>query len=723
MQLIAEAYDLHPPRHRQEPGRDRRDLPRAGTTGELESFLIEITAEVLAQVDAATGKAFVDVDPRPGRAEGHRPLDGADRARPRRPDHRHRRGDLRPGAVRRRAAARGRPRRCCRPARSSGGSTTPTPSSRTSAGALRVQGRRLLAGLRPDRRGQQRVRLGHRPRRDGADLARRLHHPGPLPEPHHRGLRARPSSCRCCWPTTSSSTSSTDCLEAWRRVVAGAAQNGIPTPAFSSSLAYYDGVRADRLPAALIQGLRDFFGAHTYRRIDDDGHLPHRVGRRPVRDRGRRRLHRGQERAHRREEGRPADLVRSPRRPAGAARRPSRRPGPAASAPRRCGGPATPPAAGASPSGPTATGPCPTAGSRSSSARARRTCSSSSSGACRWSTWPGRAGVFVVVDRPDTGAALLARSTLPVAFAPGSGALERLVEERDVRVALYVNQVERNFRMLRFAGPVHVQLGHGESDKAYSVSNQHKAYDLTFVGGRCGPRPARGGAARLRRRRRGRCGVGRPQLDHAYPGAPAWSRGAVGASGTPRPGRATGRASRTGRWSATASAVVESLVADPDVRVIYRPHPRTGLSSPAARRRRPGRPRGAGPRRRPVTWSTPARTAGSGPSPTPASPTCPRSPTTGWPRASRSSSPSRPSAAAYRPASRLLDELPLLPAADAGSALDVLRARGLGGAARGGGRPRCCATWPRTTSATRPTGRARAASRPPWPTRWALAST
>jgi 6-phosphogluconate dehydrogenase len=60
-------------------------------------------------------------------------------------------------------------------------------------------------------------------------------------------------------------------LAAWRRVVAGAAQNGIPTPAFSSSLAYYDGIRAERLPAALIQAQRDFFGAHTYHRTDADG--------------------------------------------------------------------------------------------------------------------------------------------------------------------------------------------------------------------------------------------------------------------------------------------------------------------------------------------------------------------------------------------------------------------------------------------------------------------
>ena len=46
---------------------------------------------------------------------------------------------------------------------------------------------------------------------------------------------------------------------------------GVPTPAFSSSLAYYDGLRRDRLPAALIQGLRDNFGAHTYRRVDREG--------------------------------------------------------------------------------------------------------------------------------------------------------------------------------------------------------------------------------------------------------------------------------------------------------------------------------------------------------------------------------------------------------------------------------------------------------------------
>ena len=59
--------------------------------------------------------------------------------------------------------------------------------------------------------------------------------------------------------------------DAWRRVVAAAIDACIPVPASSSALAYYDGYRRARGPANLIQGLRDYFGAHTYRRIDKDG--------------------------------------------------------------------------------------------------------------------------------------------------------------------------------------------------------------------------------------------------------------------------------------------------------------------------------------------------------------------------------------------------------------------------------------------------------------------
>ncbi len=59
--------------------------------------------------------------------------------------------------------------------------------------------------------------------------------------------------------------------DGWRRVVGTAATLGIPIPAFSSALAYYDGYRRERLPANLIQAQRDLFGAHTYERIDKPG--------------------------------------------------------------------------------------------------------------------------------------------------------------------------------------------------------------------------------------------------------------------------------------------------------------------------------------------------------------------------------------------------------------------------------------------------------------------
>jgi 6-phosphogluconate dehydrogenase len=59
--------------------------------------------------------------------------------------------------------------------------------------------------------------------------------------------------------------------DAWRRVIVLAVENGVAVPAFSSALAYYDGLRRARGPANLLQGLRDYFGAHTYRRLDKEG--------------------------------------------------------------------------------------------------------------------------------------------------------------------------------------------------------------------------------------------------------------------------------------------------------------------------------------------------------------------------------------------------------------------------------------------------------------------
>jgi len=57
--------------------------------------------------------------------------------------------------------------------------------------------------------------------------------------------------------------------ESWRKVVAMAAQAGIAAPAFMSALAYFDAYRSARLPANLLQAQRDYFGAHTYERLDE----------------------------------------------------------------------------------------------------------------------------------------------------------------------------------------------------------------------------------------------------------------------------------------------------------------------------------------------------------------------------------------------------------------------------------------------------------------------
>jgi hypothetical protein len=186
--------------------------------------------------------------------------------------------------------------------------------------------------------------------------------------------------------------------------------------------------------------------------------------------------------------------------------------------------------------------------------------------------------VLVIVDRPDTGDLVLQTSSLPLAFARGSRALEELVTDRDVRVVLYLNQIEANFRMLRFPSPVHIQIGHGESDKGGSISNQHKAYDLTFVGGDAGrdrlDRALRGFDATERT-----LAVGRPQLDYSYPGAPSWPRDSglrVWYAPTwegDRPSIAYGSLASHG------VAIIEALLADPSIRVIYRPHARTGYVS------------------------------------------------------------------------------------------------------------------------------------------------
>jgi len=58
------------------------------------------------------------------------------------------------------------------------------------------------------------------------------------------------------------------CQDSWRNVVSNAVLSGIPVPAFSCALAFYDGLRTEKLPANLLQAQRDLFGAHQYQLLD-----------------------------------------------------------------------------------------------------------------------------------------------------------------------------------------------------------------------------------------------------------------------------------------------------------------------------------------------------------------------------------------------------------------------------------------------------------------------
>lgn len=280
-----------------------------------------------------------------------------------------------------------------------------------------------------------------------------------------------------------------------------------------------------------------------------------------------------------------------------------------------------------------------------------------------------RRRVVVIVDRPDSGRHVLATSTLPVGFARASGELERLVELHRIAAVLYVNQVEQNFRMLRFADPVHIQIGHGESDKGSSVSNQHKAYDVTFIGGPAGrQRLARAlydfdAEARIRE-------VGRPQLDHDCPGAPDWpddGRLRVLYAPTWEGDRPT---IRYGSLVSHGDAVIGALRADPRVRIIYRPHPRIGKAS-AAYARADSRIRAAlradGDRHLidlgPYGWQW--RFADH-------CITDVSAVAYDWLATGKPLAITEPAAEAYRPASALLDSLPLVPADRAGEIEELL---------------------------------------------------
>ncbi|KFF59971.1 membrane protein [Cryobacterium sp. MLB-32] len=186
-------------------------------------------------------------------------------------------------------------------------------------------------------------------------------------------------------------------------------------------------------------------------------------------------------------------------------------------------------------------------------------------------TWP-----VLLLSRTGGGTLkLMQESPLPVAYVQRVSDLERVIAEQDIRIVFYVNQNPRNFQMMRYGRMWHVFINHGESDKMYMVTNQFKAYDYSLVAGEAA-------LARLNRVLwdfdfdKRAITIGRPQADH-FSGplpytpdkrqvvlyAPTWEGD--------RPAAAYGSVATHG------VALVTALLTTGQHRVIYRPHPRSGV--------------------------------------------------------------------------------------------------------------------------------------------------
>ncbi|WP_425305860.1 NADP-dependent phosphogluconate dehydrogenase [Agromyces archimandritae] len=268
MQLIAEAYDLIRHGTGKSPA-EIADIFAAWNTTELESYLIEITAEVLRQVDAATGEPLVDVilDQAGAKGTGAWTVQNAlDLGVP-------------VSGIAEAVFARSL---SSKPAQRAAAQALPGPAVAWKADDADVfidEVRRALYASKIIAYSQGFDEIIAGAEQFGWNIDK-----GEIAKIWRAGciIRARFLNriadayaddpelvALVVAPYFRDAVAEAE--GAWRKVVATAALAGIPTPAFSSSLAYYDGLRAKRLPAALIQGQRDFFGAHTYKRVDKDG--------------------------------------------------------------------------------------------------------------------------------------------------------------------------------------------------------------------------------------------------------------------------------------------------------------------------------------------------------------------------------------------------------------------------------------------------------------------
>jgi len=270
MQLIAEAYDLI----RQGTGKspsEIADIFAEWNTGELESYLIEITAEVLRQVDAETGKPLVDVilDEAGAKGTGAWTVQNAlELGVPT--------SGIAEAVFARSLSSKRAQREAARDLPGPSGAWTVADAD---VDAFIEDVRRALYASKIIAYSQGFDEIIAGAEQFGWDVKK-----GEIAKIWRAGciIRARflnriadayaeDPGLVALVVAPYFRDAVAEAQESWRRVVGIAAQAGIPTPAFSSSLAYYDGLRAERLPASLIQGQRDFFGAHTYKRVDKPG--------------------------------------------------------------------------------------------------------------------------------------------------------------------------------------------------------------------------------------------------------------------------------------------------------------------------------------------------------------------------------------------------------------------------------------------------------------------
>ena len=270
MQLIAEAYDIL----RNAGGFSPAEIAAIfdeWNKGDLESFLIEITAEVLKQVDAKTGKPFVDVvlDEAGSKGTGvwtvqtslnlGTPVSGIAEAVFAR--------SLSSQSTQRAAAAK-----ADLPADASTWSIT------DKAAFVEDVRRALYASkLVAYSQGFDAIRAGAKEYGWNIDLGAvsKIWRGGCIIRAQFLNRIADAYAANANLESLILDPYFKDAVaksvKSWRAVVANASLAGIPVPAFGSSLSYYDGLRAERLGAALVQGQRDFFGAHTYKRVDLPG--------------------------------------------------------------------------------------------------------------------------------------------------------------------------------------------------------------------------------------------------------------------------------------------------------------------------------------------------------------------------------------------------------------------------------------------------------------------